>query len=194
MDIVLASKSPRRRELLEHIGIRNFRVVVSNAPEDVEGELSPDRLVEELSLRKGRAVRKIVGDGALVVAADTVVELDGRILGKPRDEADAFAMLCSLSGRANRVFTGVTLLHGGKELTEHEETTVTFRELSDGEIRAYIATGESMDKAGAYGIQGMGALLIPKIEGDYFNVMGLPLHRLGRMLSRFGVEPLKGQF
>ena len=126
-----------------------------------------------------------------MIAADTVVALDGAVLGKPRDEDDAFAMLSAMSGREHRVFTGVTVLRGDKAVTRHEETAVTFRELSPDEIWGYIATGEPMDKAGAYGIQGVGALLVSGIRGDYSNVMGLPVFRLGRILSGFGLDLLQ---
>ena len=145
----------------------------------------------ELSLRKAQAVRAGADEDDLIIAADTVVALDGAILGKPEDEREAFAMLSALSGNRHRVYTGVTVLQGGRAVTEHEETQVTFRELEPDEISCYIATGEPMDKAGAYGIQGLGALLVAGIQGDYCNVMGLPVFRLGRILSGFGVDLLR---
>ena len=191
MNIILASASPRRRELLERIGITGFTVAAPNVDESVEPGLSPADMVETLSLRKARAAAKNFGPDDLILAADTVVALDGAVLGKPRDEDDAFAMLSALSGRENRVYTGVTVLRGDKAVTQHEETAVTFRELSPDEIRGYIATGEPMDKAGAYGIQGVGALLVSGIRGDYSNVMGLPVFRLGQMLSDFGLDLLQ---
>lgn len=184
--IILASNSPRRKELLEQIGLRDFKVSAPNVDESVEAGLSPDQIVEELSLRKARAVKR-AGPRDIVIGADTVVALDGAVLGKPRDPGDAFSMLTTLSGREHRVYTGVTVLQGERAVTEHEETAVVFRALEPGEIRGYIATGEPMDKAGAYGIQGLGALLVEEIHGDYFNVMGLPLLRLARMLEEFGV-------
>ena len=177
MSIILASNSPRRRELLAQIGIRDFQILSPDVDETVEPGLSPARMVETLSLRKARAAAGRAGADDLILAADTVVALDGRVLGKPQDEGDAFAMLSALSGREHCVYTGVTVLGGGQAATEHEETAVAFRALSPEEIRDYIATGEPMDKAGAYGIQ-----------GDYCNVVGLPLFRLGRMLSGFGVK------
>ena len=125
-----------------------------------------------------------------MIAADTIVALDGAVLGKPNDGLEAFRMLSALSGRRHQVYTGVTLLRGGERRTEHEVTTVTFRELTQDDITRYIATGEPMDKAGAYGIQGYGALLVERIEGDYFNVMGLPVCRLGRMLAGMGTDCL----
>ena len=128
--------------------------------------------------------------GGLVIAADTIVALDDAVLGKPNDGLEAFRMLSALSGRRHQVYTGVTLLRDGERRTEHEVTTVTFRELTQDDITRYIATGEPMDKAGAYGIQGYGALLVERIEGDYFNVMGLPVCRLGRMLAGMGTDCL----
>ena len=190
--VILASQSPRRRELLERVGISGFRVATPNVDETVEPGLSPAETVEQLSLRKARAAAKKAGPRDLIIAADTVVALDGAVLGKPRGKAGAFAMLSSLSGREHRVFTGVTVLRGDTSATEHEETAVAFRALSPEEIRSYIATGEPMDKAGAYGIQGIGALLVSGIRGDYSNVMGLPVFRLGRMLSDFGIDLLRG--
>ncbi len=188
MSIILASNSPRRRELLAQIGIRDFQILSPDVDETVEPGLSPTRMVEELSLRKARAAAGRAGAEDLIIAADTVVALDGRVLGKPRDQGEAFAMLSALSGREHRVYTGVTVLRGGQAATEHEETAVAFRALTPEEIRDYIATGEPMDKAGAYGIQGVGALLVQGIRGDYCNVVGLPVFRLGRMLSGFGVK------
>ena len=193
MNIILASASPRRRELLERIGVTDFAVWAPNVDESVEPGLSPAAMVETLSLRKARAAAQNFGPDDLILAADTVVALDGAVLGKPQDEDDAFAMLSALSGRENRVYTGVTVLRGGRAVTRHEETAVTFRELSPDEIRGYIATGEPMDKAGAYGIQGVGALLVSGIRGDYSNVMGLPLFRLGQILSGFGLDLLRNK-
>lgn len=190
MNIILASGSPRRRQLLEQLGL-SFTVQSSDVDESVEPGLSPAAMVEQLSLRKGQAVAERVGPDSLVLAADTVVALGDAVLGKPQDRAKAVSMLTSLSGKTHQVYTGVTLLGGGRRVTEHETTAVTFRSLSREEIVAYVNTGEPMDKAGAYGIQGYGALLVERLEGDYFNVMGLPLCRLGRMLAAFGVEPLK---
>ena len=188
--IILASKSPRRRELLKQMGIEDFKVTAPNVDESVEEGLPPARIVEALSLRKARAAKR-AGPGDIVIAADTVVALDGTVLGKPRSEEDAFAMLSALSGREHHVYTGVTVLQGEKTVTEHEETAVQFRELGPEEIRGYIAAGEPMDKAGAYGIQGRGALLVSGIRGDYCNVVGLPVFRLGRILREFGIELLQ---
>ena len=190
MGLILASGSPRRRQLLEQIGL-TFVVRSSDVDESVSPGLTPAQVVESLSARKGEAVAAEAAPGDLVLSADTVVALDGAILGKPRDRAEAEAMLTALSGRTHQVYTGVTLLQDGRRLTGHEVTAVTFRPLSPEEIAAYVSTGEPMDKAGAYGIQGLGALLVERLEGDYFNVMGLPLCRLGEMLARFGVHPLE---
>ena len=191
MNIILASNSPRRRELLERIGVTGFTVAAPNVDESVEPGLSPADMVERLSLRKAKAAAGRFGPDDLILAADTVVALDGAVLGKPQDEDDAFAMLSALSGREHRVYTGVTVLRGDRAVTQHEETAVTCRELSPDEIRGYIATGEPLDKAGAYGIQGVGALLVSGIRGDYSNVMGLPVFRLGRILSGFGLDLLQ---
>ena len=189
MDIILASASPRRRELLTQMGLP-FRVVVADIDEHTERHLPPHRLVETISAEKARAVGAQVGSGPLVIAADTVVVLDGAVLGKPADEADARRMLSLLSGRQHQVYTGFTVLQGENIVSRSEETLVSFRPLSDGEIGRYIATGEPMDKAGAYGIQGLGSLLVEGIRGDYFNVMGLPVCALGQVLKQFGVTCL----
>lgn len=193
MHITLASGSPRRRQLLEQIGIREFTVLPSQADEAISPSLPPAAVVKELSMRKAMAVARQVPAGELVLAADTVVALDGAILGKPGSQEEAVGMLIALSGRTHQVYTGLTLLLDGESRTEHEETSVTFRDLSTLEIRAYAATGEPMDKAGAYGIQGLGALLVERLEGDYFNVMGLPVCRLGGMLRDFGVNLLSAE-
>ena len=190
MKIILASGSPRRRQLLEQVGLRGFVIRASDVDESVRPGLTPAEMVEELSARKAAVVREAPKDG-LVLAADTVVALEGAVLGKPASPEEAARMLAALSGRTHQVYTGLTLAGPGAVRTEHEVTAVTFRALSGAEIAAYVATGEPMDKAGAYGIQGLGALLAERLEGDYFNVMGLPLCRLGQMLSRFGVHPLE---
>ena len=189
MEIILASRSPRRRELLERVmGVKGFKVLSPDIDERMDRALPPEELVCRISAEKARAAREQAGAGPLIIAADTVVALDGAVLGKPADELDAFKMLSTLSGCRHQVYTGVTVLRGEDCVTEHEATDVTFREISPQEIEAYIKTGEPMDKAGAYGIQGFGALLIEGISGDYYNVMGLPVCRLGRMLSRFGMD------
>lgn len=191
MEIILASQSPRRKELLERMGIRSFTVMDSGVDEHEEELLPPEELVCRLSERKAEAVAQRAPAGAVVIAADTVVSLDGAILGKPADKLEAFRMLSTLSGARHQVYTGVTVLRDGEKQIEHETTDVTFRELSEEEIERYLATGEPMDKAGAYGIQGYGALLVERIEGDYYNVMGLPVCRLGQMLRRVDVDCLR---
>lgn len=191
MDIILASQSPRRKELLTQMGIRGFKVTSPNVDEAVDDNLPPAQIVEQLSLRKARAVAEETDEEDLVIAADTVVAFEGAVLGKPKDEREAFSMLSALSGNRHHVYTGVTVIQGGRVVTQHEVTAVAFREIEPDEIANYIATGEPMDKAGAYGIQGIGSLLVSGIDGDYFNVMGLPVYRLGRILADFGLNLLQ---
>ena len=188
MELILASKSPRRRALLEQMGVRSFRVVTPDIDEHMDRDLPPAELVRQISEEKARAVAAQVGPDAIVIAADTVVALDGAVLGKPADQEEAFRMLSILSGCRHQVYTGLTVLRGEQVYSVWEETAVTFRSLTGEEIEAYIATGEPMDKAGAYGIQGYGALLIEGISGDYYNVMGLPVCRLGQILGELGVN------
>ena len=182
--LVLASASPRRRHLLAHLGL-DFDVVPTDADETWP-DLEPGPAAEEVALRKARAVDR---PGALVLAADTVVVLDGDVLGKPADAAAAAATLRQLSGRTHAVVTGIALSHDGRTATAHETTRVTFADLSNAEIAAYVATGSSLDKAGAYGIQDEGgAFLVAGIDGDYFNVIGLPLRRLYETLRSFAPD------
>ena len=191
MNIILASQSPRRRELLERMGIRKFDVIVSDADETPEDGLTPAEQVERLSRVKAEAVAARVGKEDLVIAADTVVALEGTVLGKPADEDDAFRMLSALSGMRHQVHTGVTVAQNGRFLTRHEVTSVDFRTLEPEDVERYIATGECLDKAGAYGIQSYGCLLVEGIVGDYYNVMGLPVPLLAGMLKEFGIDCLK---
>ena len=187
--IILASQSPRRRQLLAQTGLTDFEILVPQADESYDPSASPEEIVSSICRKKGRAAQTLVEDQeALIIAADTMVFLDGLRLGKPRDEADAFRMLSALSGRTHHVCTGVTVCQGGRSETRCETTAVTFRPVPEREIWAYIRTGDSMDKAGAYGVQGKAALFVSGIAGDYFNVMGLPLHLLGQMLAAFGVD------
>lgn len=187
--IILASQSPRRKQLLEQIGITNFDILIPQVEETYDPSLSPEEIVSSICRKKGEAAQALAGDPkALIIAADTMVFLDGLRLGKPQDQVDAFTMLSVLSGRTHRVCTGVTLCLGGQTDTRVESTAVTFRSLSQDEIWGYIRTGEPMDKAGAYGVQGRAALFVSSIQGDYFNVMGLPLCLLGRMLADCGVD------
>lgn len=188
MSIVLASASPRRRELLETLGVK-FEIVPALEPERPPEGADAERTVRALSRSKAlEVVRK--RPEAVVVGADTVVACGEKILGKPHSEEDARQMLRMLSGRVHSVFTGVTIARGGEVLTEAEQTRVFFRPIADAEITRYIATGEPMDKAGAYACQGLASLFVERIEGDFFNVMGLPLYRLGRMLEKMGVALL----
>jgi len=186
LPLVLASASPRRSQLLRELGWR-FSVaptrVAEPDPTPADGD-NPGAYVERLARLKAAACTQ----EGLIIAADTVVVLEGRILNKPRDEDDAWAMLCALRGRAHHVYTGVCLRLGEEFWSEHETTRVTFGDVPDTFLRAYIQTGEPLDKAGAYGAQGKGALLIERIEGDYFNVVGLPLFRLARMLRERGLQ------
>ena len=188
--IVLASGSPRRRELLQRIGITDFDVRVPQTEENFPEGLSPSEVVEYISREKAASAAKLCTAEEIVITADTMVFLDEARLGKPRDEADALRMLTALQGRHHTVCTGVTVRRGDDILTQSETTHVYFRPASEAELRAYIATGEPMDKAGAYGIQGKGSLLVEGIRGDFFNVMGLPVLRLSRMLAHFGVQLL----
>lgn len=174
-NIILASQSPRRRELLESFGF-SFTAVSSGADESGTEGMTPDEAVKTLALRKAKWVKeRREEDGSVILAADTLVALSGELLGKPKDEEDAFRMLKRLSGTAHEVYTGVAILYKDKEITHAECTKVFFRPLSDEEIRAYVATGEPMDKAGAYGIQEKGGIFVRRIEGDYLNVLGLPM-------------------
>ncbi|MBP3509379.1 Maf family protein [Oscillibacter sp.] len=185
--IVLASASPRRQELLRRIGITEFDIRVPETEESYPEGLSPRQIVEYISREKADAAVRLCTVDEIVITADTMVFLDDARLGKPADEADALRMLTALQGRHHTVCTGVTVRQGDHTVTESEETEVIFRPASEKELLAYIATGEPMDKAGAYGIQGKGSLLVEGIRGDFFNVMGLPLLRLSRMLEQFGI-------
>ncbi|NLT95615.1 MAG: septum formation inhibitor Maf [Clostridia bacterium] len=188
MDIVLASGSPRRAELLRQINLP-FSIMVSDIDENNVEMVEPKEWVQLLASAKARDIAARLGKG-LVIGADTVVVLDNKVLGKPRDTKEAIEMLEFLSGRTHQVMTGIALVDAekGKKLTDVEITQVKFRELSKKEIEAYVASGEPMDKAGAYGIQGLGAVLVEGISGCYFNVVGLPLNRLVQCLKNFGVE------
>lgn len=186
--IVLASGSPRRQELLGRMGIHDFVVSVPQVDEVCPEGLTPEETVCHISRQKSGAVQAEPED--IVITADTMVFLDDQRLGKPQDEADALRMLTALQGRRHTVCTGVTVRQGDRVLTESEATGVVFRPAEESELRAYIATGEPMDKAGSYGVQGKGALLVERLEGDFFNVMGLPVLRLSRMLAQFGIKLL----
>ena len=181
--IILASKSPRRRELLKYI-TDDFKIETCDADESLNDGISPYDAVLYLSRIKAQPIAKMHKND-IVIGADTVVAIDGKILGKPLDTTDAAHMLKLLSGKTHSVFTGVTIIQGEKADSFYCETKVKFFDLTDKEIEKYIKTGEPLDKAGAYGIQGFGSLLVEKIDGDYFNVVGLPVSLLNRHLSNF---------
>ncbi len=182
---ICASASPRRREILSSCGY-DFEVIPSDADESIEGSLTPAETVTELSKRKALSVSEKHPD-AVVFGCDTIVVLGGTILGKPRDEADAKNMLRLLSGKTHAVLTGVTITDGTKTVTFYENSEVTFYDLSDETIASYVASREPMDKAGSYGIQGLGCILVKGISGDYFSIVGLPIARTARVLREFGV-------
>lgn len=195
--IVLASASPRRREILENIGLQ-FKVAVCDADESrVDKSIPVNLYVQELAILKaGEAAKLDVGD-ALIISADTVVYSDGEIMGKPKDSAHAEEMLRALSGKTHSVFTGICVMRKRDmfSVCASVETKVVFKPLTESEILGYVSTGEPMDKAGAYGIQGKGSLLVEKIDGDYFNVVGLPVSKLCEILKEeFDFDVFKGEF
>ncbi len=188
--IILASSSPRRREILSKLGFP-FEVKTSNYKEDMGLPLPPSELAKFLSAGKALSVSN-ENPGSLVIAADTFVMHQGTLLGKPKTERDAIAMLKMLSGKENDIVTGVTIIDGlsGNKSSFHEITKVFMRDITEQEIHAYVRTGEPLDKAGAYALQELGAIFIQRIEGDFFNAMGLPLARLARELEGFGIKIL----
>ncbi len=181
MNVILASQSPRRKTLMEVFSIP-FTVRVSDADETMDSQKDPAAQVAQVSLKKAQAVSHQYDD--VVIAADTIVVCQGEILGKPKDAQDACRMLRLLSGKKHQVMTGLTVLHQDKIEVSTEITDIYFRILTDSEIESYVRSGEPMDKAGAYGIQGGGALFAEKIVGDYYNVVGLPICRLGQVLKK----------
>jgi septum formation protein len=185
---ILASASPRRRELLKSVGAE-FRVYEADVNEELDGTLTAREQVLLLSGRKARVAAEVFADMP-VLAADTLVLIDGRIFGKPKDCGEAEEMLAAMSDRTHNVFTGITVMRGGLAFSDCTVTEVRFRSLSKAEIERYIDTGEPMDKAGAYGIQGKGALLVEWIKGDYYNVVGLSLVKAGELLRKIGIELL----
>jgi septum formation protein len=188
--IILASASPRRKELLEKIGLK-FEVEPSNYAEDMHSKLSPDKLARAISLEKARAVAR-KHKNAIVIAADTFIVFRGKIMGKPNTEAEARKMLMTLKGKSHSVITGFTILdtEENKVLTKSVETVIHIKKLTPEEIDAYVKSKEPLDKAGAYAIQGLGSVIVERIEGDYFNVMGLPLSALAESLTEFGIHIL----
>ena len=185
MNLILASQSPRRRELLGLFHLP-FTVQAADIDETMDPDAAPYDEVARVSRKKAMAIPRQPGD--IVGAADTIVVCGGKILGKPKSPEDAVAMLTMLSGRDHQVMTGLTVLRDGQAVTVTEVTDLHFRPLSRREIEDYVRTGEPMDKAGAYGIQGGGALFAEKMVGDYYNVMGLPVCRLGMILHRLAPE------
>lgn len=190
--IILASTSPRRRELVASLHIP-FDIVPSHAEESTPKGWSPDRIVTELAKRKAEAVYRQLDDKdrhGVIVGSDTIVVRDGTVLGKPADQREAASMLRSLQGRSHEVYTGVACIDSrtGASKVDYRRTVVTMRALREEEIEAYAASGEGLDKAGAYAIQGLGATIVTGIEGCYFNVVGLPLSLLAEMLASFGIQ------
>ena len=184
-EIILASASPRRRELLSTAGL-SFSVRVADVEEIIDENATPDEVVKSLALQKAQAVARD-NPSAVVIGADTVVVLDGTILGKPENEQNAVQMLTALSGRSHTVYTGVALIKGDEVKNFCEATEVEFYDLTKEEIEDYVATKDCMDKAGAYGIQDFGSVFVEGIKGDYFNVVGLPISTLNDMLVECGV-------
>jgi septum formation protein len=189
MRIILASNSPRRREILSQLGVE-YEVKPSDFDEREE-ESDPYKMAMLFAHNKARNIAKDIKDKALVIGADTIVYKDN-IMGKPKDKDDAIAMLTELSASTHSVITGISVIKTPEmiTITEYEETLVKFKKLSQDEIRAYVNSGEPIDKAGAYAIQGLGSLLIERIEGCYFNVVGLPVYKLSKILEKFGFKLL----
>ena len=186
--IILASASPRRKELLEKLGLK-FEVDASNCEEEIDLVLGPDELVRRISITKAKAVAQRHQD-AVIIAADTIGVIGKKLLGKPHTADEAGKMLAQISGKSHEVITGFTILDTvtNKIMTGTVSTKVYIKKLTQQEIAAYVQTGEPLDKAGAYGIQGLGAVIVKKIEGDYYNVMGLPLSALTEALKEFGIS------
>ncbi|MEG1415288.1 MAG: Maf family protein [Clostridium sp.] len=190
MNIILASASPRRKEIMNLYGL-DYKVIPSNADEDIDIEC-PYEMVKALASKKAQSIA-VDNKDDLVIGADTIVYLDGKILGKPSSEEDAFKILKSLSGKSHEVVTGVSLICKNKNISisDYEVTKVYFKCLTDEEIQFYIDSKEPLDKAGSYGIQGIGSVFVEKIEGCYFNVVGLPVNKLYNLLGRIGVNLLE---
>ena len=182
MRVILASKSPRRRELLGKL-FSDFEIIVSDADESLPADHTPAECAEIVAVRKGRAVALEQGDDALVISSDTMVEIDGIILGKPESVADAHRMLSMLSGRVHNVHTGVAVHYRGRSVSGVDTTRVEFRSLTDAEIDEYISTGEPIDKAGAYGIQGLGGRFVVGFDGNYDTVVGLSVSLTERLIE-----------
>lgn len=184
MAIILASGSPRRQELMFYI-TEDFTVLEPNIDEYIPPNTTPQKAVELLSTAKAMAVFT-TNPTSVVIGCDTIVEIDGEILGKPQTQEEAAKMLFRLSGRTHRVYTGTTVAYPGGYLLDCQVAEVTFHKLTKADIVGYVRSGEPMDKAGAYGIQGIGALLVKEIKGDFYTIVGLPISTLGRMLEKIG--------
>jgi len=189
MAIILASASPRRQELLKQVGC-DFTVIISDIIEDNNQNLDPGQLAMSLASEKAFSVSSKVNRDDVVIGADTIVVLDGQVYGKPMDKKDAKQILMKLSGKEHQVITGIAITRAEEIWTDYVSTTVRIASITDQQIDNYIATGEPMDKAGAYAIQGIGALIVEEIKGCYTNVVGLPLNRLSDLLKKAGVNLL----
>lgn len=188
--IILASKSPRRQELLRLLGV-DYKIITEDIDETMDPSLPPEAEVRRVSACKAQAVAPLASAQDIIISADTIVVLDDRVMGKPKSAQEAVEMLEALSGRTHRVMTGLTVRQGERSECVAVITEITFRPLSAREIRAYVASGEPMDKAGAYGIQGGASVFVSHLSGDYFNVMGLPVCTLTQLLRSFGVPVLE---
>lgn len=189
MSLILASASPRRKELLQRMGLE-FTVCLAQHDETMDPQKDPAQEVQRVSLLKAEAVRALCRKEDVIIAADTVVVCEGLVMGKPASQEEAVSMLSRLSGREHQVITGLSVLQGERVETVSVTTTLRFRSLREEEIRAYVATGEPMDKAGAYGIQGKASVFVEGLYGDYYNVMGLPVCTLTTILRSFGIKLL----
>ena len=182
LQIVLASKSPRRRDILTKL-VHSFRVITADTDESLNENVTVEKRVQILAERKARAVLPLCDENCVIIGSDTLLEFEGRPLGKPTDDADAKRMLLSLSGKAHRVHTSVALLYRGKALVSSDVTTVNMRPYTEDEVDAYIATGDTKDKAGAYGIQSLGGFLVESVDGELDTVVGFPSRLFSRMLA-----------
>lgn len=189
MGLVLASASPRRKQLLSLLGLE-FKIVTGDVDESIDNNLPIEDEIKHLSLKKAKAVADRTAQGDIIIAADTAVVLGNKVFGKPKNKSEAVAMLKTLSGKTHKVITGVTVFRGDRADTRAAVTDVTFRSLGDCEIETYADTGDPLDKAGAYALQGISSVFVSGIRGDHFNVYGLPLSMLADMLRGFGVKIL----
>lgn len=187
-NLILASASTRREKILKKLNMQ-FTVVPSKVDESVYEHLSPEKMVKELSALKAKEVSKLVED-TLIIAADTIIIKDEKVLGKPESEEDAIEMLKELRGDSHTVITGIAVFStfNNKEITDIDSTEVYLANMSDNEVEKYVSTGEPMGKAGSYAIQGLGSVFVEKIKGSYFTVMGLPVHKLARILNQFSID------